>query len=146
MVLAGYSYGGDDLPLIAQALPAQVLAQVRLLVLISPAAQGDMTFRGYSWFDLSTSAAMPLAPALAKLAGVPILCIHSARDPRQACDQLKVPGMDPRPGPGRPPLCGSRGRDGRPGAQGRPGRRRRSVMRQTLHRRGHNTQDGHQHA
>jgi type IV secretory pathway VirJ component len=93
VVLVGYSYGADDLPLIVQVLPAPVLAQVRLLVLISPAAQGDMTFRGYSWFDLSTSDAQPVAPALATLAGTPILCIHSAPDPRQACDQLKVPGM-----------------------------------------------------
>lgn len=93
VVLVGYSYGADDLPLIAQALPARVLVQVRLLVLISPAAQGDMTFRGYSWFDLSTSDARPLAPALAKLARVPILCIHSTPDPRQACDELKAPGM-----------------------------------------------------
>jgi type IV secretory pathway VirJ component len=93
VVLAGYSYGGDDLPLIAQALPAKVLAQVRLLVLISPAAQGDLTFRGASWFDLSTSDARPLQPALEKLAGIPILCIHSQPDPRQACDRFPVPGM-----------------------------------------------------
>jgi type IV secretory pathway VirJ component len=93
VVLVGYSYGGDDMPLIAQALSPQVLARVRLLVLISPAAQGDLTFRGASWFDLSTSAARPVAPALAKLKGVPILCIHSTRDPRQACDRFSVPGM-----------------------------------------------------
>jgi type IV secretory pathway VirJ component len=93
IVLAGYSYGADDLPLIAQALPARVLAQVRLLVLISPADQGDLTFRGASWFDLSTSDAQPLAPALAKLAAIPILCIHSVRDPRQACDRLPLRGM-----------------------------------------------------
>ena len=93
VVLAGYSYGGDDLPLIAQALPAQVLAQVRLLVLISPADRGDLTFRGASWFDLATSDARPLAPALEKLAGIPILCVHSAPDPRQACDRLAIRGM-----------------------------------------------------
>jgi len=93
VVLAGYSYGGDDLPLIAQALPTEVLARVRLLVLISPAFQGDLTFRGASWFDLSTSDARPLTPALEKLAGIPILCIHSVRDPRQACDRISVAGM-----------------------------------------------------
>jgi len=93
VVLAGYSYGADDLPLIAQALPASVLAQVRLLVLISPAAQGDLTFRGASWFDLSTSDARPLAPALEKLSRIPMLCVHADHDPRQACDRFPVPGM-----------------------------------------------------
>jgi len=88
VVLVGYSYGGDDLPLIAQALPAEVLAQVRLLVLISPADEGDMTFRGASWFDLSTRDARPIAPALATLGDLPILCIHSDHDPRQSCDRL----------------------------------------------------------
>ena len=93
IVLAGYSYGGDTLPLVAQALPPAVLARVRLLVLISPSSRGDLTFRGYSWFDLWTAAARPLAPALAKLKGLPILCIHSDHDPRQACDRLLVAGM-----------------------------------------------------
>ena len=93
VVLAGYSYGGDTLPLIAQALPPAALSQVRLLVLISPSAWGDLTFRGASWFDLWTAAARPLAPALKKLKGVPILCIHADHDPRQACDRLSIPGM-----------------------------------------------------
>ena len=93
VILVGYSYGGDDMPLIAQALPKSVLAHVRRVVLISPAAQGDLMFRGASWFDLATADAKPLAPALKKLAGIPILCIHSDPDPRQACDKLSVPGM-----------------------------------------------------
>jgi type IV secretory pathway VirJ component len=93
VILAGYSYGADDMPLIAQALPATALAQVRLVVLISPAAQGDLIFRGASWFDLSTADAKPLAPALLKLAPIPILCIHADLDPRQACDRLQIPGM-----------------------------------------------------
>jgi len=93
VVLAGYSYGGDDLPLIARALPEEILARVRLLVLISPAAKGDLTFRGFSWFDLSTAGARPLAPALEKLKAIPMLCVHSVPDPRQACDRFKTHGM-----------------------------------------------------
>ena len=93
VILAGYSYGGDDLPLVAQRLPPSVLAHVKLLVLISPAAQGDLTFRGASWFDLATSDARPLTPALEKLAQVPILCVHADLDPRQACDSFPIPGM-----------------------------------------------------
>jgi len=100
VILVGYSYGGDDMPLIAQALPKSVLAHVRRVVLISPAARGDLIFRGASWFDLATADAKPLAPALKKLAGIPILCIHSDPDPRQACDKLSVPGMKRAEAPG----------------------------------------------
>ncbi len=100
VVLAGYSYGGDTLPLIAQGLDPRVRAKVALLVLISPSAYGDLTFRGASLFDLRTSDALPIAPALAKLKGVPRLCIRAARDPRAVCGDpgegldrtLKLPG------------------------------------------------------
>jgi type IV secretory pathway VirJ component len=93
VVLIGYSYGGDDLPLIAQALSPSVLSRVRLLVLISPADEGDLTFRGASWFDLMTRDARPIAPALATLGDLPILCISSDHDPRQACDRLSGPRL-----------------------------------------------------
>ena len=90
VVLAGYSYGGDTLPLIARALPAKTRAQISLLVLISPSDYGDLTFRGLSWFDLHTGAARPIAPALKALGGLPVLCIHAEHDPRQACDRTEA--------------------------------------------------------
>jgi type IV secretory pathway VirJ component len=93
VILIGYSYGGDTLPLIARALPVDVLAKVRLLVLISPSDYGDLTFRGYSWFDLHTGAARPIAPALRALGGLPVLCIHAEHDPRQACDRTEAPNL-----------------------------------------------------
>ena len=93
VVLAGYSYGGDTLPLIARALPAKTRARVSLLVLISPSDYGDLTFRGLSWFDLHTGAARPIAPALKALGGLPVLCIHAEHDPRQACDRTDAPNL-----------------------------------------------------
>jgi type IV secretory pathway VirJ component len=100
VVLVGYSYGGDTLPLIAQGLSGEIQAKVSLLVLISPSAYGDLTFRGASLFDLRTPDALPIAPALAKLKGVPRLCIRADRDPRAVCGDagegldrtLKLPG------------------------------------------------------
>jgi type IV secretory pathway VirJ component len=93
VILIGYSYGGDTLPLITRALPASVRARVRLLVLISPSDYGDLTFRGYSWFDLHTGAARPIEPALKALGGLKVLCIHAEHDPRQACDRTEAPGL-----------------------------------------------------
>jgi type IV secretory pathway VirJ component len=93
VILIGYSYGGDTLPLITRALPASVRARVKLLVLISPSDYGDLTFRGYSWFDLHTGAARPIEPALRALGGLKVLCIHAEHDPRQACDRTQAPGL-----------------------------------------------------
>ena len=100
IVLVGYSYGGDTLPLIAQGLSAEVRARVALFVLISPSAYGDLTFRGASVVDMWTSDALPIAPALVKLKGIPRLCIRADRDPRAVCGEpgegldrtLKLPG------------------------------------------------------
>jgi len=100
VVLVGYSYGGDTLPLVAQDLDGAARDSVTAFILISPSAYGDLTFRGASIFDLRTADALPIAPALAKLKGVPLLCIRADRDPRAVCGDpgvgldrtLKLPG------------------------------------------------------
>jgi type IV secretory pathway VirJ component len=89
VVLVGYSYGADTLSLIAQDLPADARAKVRLLALISPADYANLTFRGASWFDLNLPGALPIAPALARLNGLPVICIRADRDPRAACSRLR---------------------------------------------------------
>jgi len=100
VVLVGYSYGGDTLPLIAQDLGGDARSSIAAFILISPSAYGDLTFRGASLFDLRTADALPIAPALAKMKGVPLLCIRAERDPRAVCGDpgvgldrtLKLPG------------------------------------------------------
>ena len=95
VILIGYSFGGDALPLIAERLPAAELARVRLLALISPSDHGDLAFRGASWFDWQWPGARPLEPALRALNGLPMICIHADHDPRQACNRF--PGEVIRP-------------------------------------------------
>ena len=53
VVLVGYSFGADSLPLIVEQLPAEERARVRLMTLISPAERADMVFDGLSWIDLT---------------------------------------------------------------------------------------------
>ena len=67
VILAGYSFGADGLPLIVEQLPPQARARVRLVALVSPTARADMLFDGLSWFDLTLPGARPLAPALLTL-------------------------------------------------------------------------------
>jgi type IV secretory pathway VirJ component len=88
VVLVGYSFGGDCLPLIVEQLPAEERARVRLVALISPADRADMLFTGLSWIDRTLPGAQPLAPALLTLGSIPAVCIRAEHDPRAACDRF----------------------------------------------------------
>ena len=88
VILVGYSFGADSLPLIVEQLPAEVRAPVRLMALISPADRADMQFDGLSLIDLTLPGARPLAPALLTLGAIPAICIRAEHDPRAACDRF----------------------------------------------------------
>jgi type IV secretory pathway VirJ component len=88
VILAGYSFGADSLPLIVEQLPAEDRARVRLMVLISPADHADMVFDGLSWINLTLPGARPVAPALLTLGSIPAVCIRAEHDPRAACDRF----------------------------------------------------------
>jgi type IV secretory pathway VirJ component len=88
VILVGYSFGADSLPLIVEQLPAEERARVRLMTLISPAERADMVFDGLSWIDLTLPGARPLAPALLTLGSIPAVCIRAEHDPRAACDRF----------------------------------------------------------
>jgi type IV secretory pathway VirJ component len=88
VILVGYSFGADSLPLIVEQLPAEDRARVRLMVLISPADRADMVFDGLSWINLTLPGARPVAPALLTLGSIPAVCIRAEHDPRAACDRF----------------------------------------------------------
>jgi type IV secretory pathway VirJ component len=100
VILVGYSFGADALPLIAEQLPPAELAKVRLIALISPTDFGDLAFRGVSWWDGRWPSAKPLTPALRTLAGIPMICLYGAHDPRAACQRFPVEIIRPIPFPG----------------------------------------------
>ncbi len=88
VIVVGYSFGADALPLFLDRLGPETRSRVRLLTLINPTDYGDLAFRGVSWFDLRWPSAQDLAPALRKLTGTPILCIQSDRDRHAACSRF----------------------------------------------------------
>ena len=88
VILVGYSFGADSLPLIVEQLPAEERARVRLMALISPADRADMLFTGLSLINLTLPGARPLAPALLTLGSIPAVCIRAEHDPRVACDRF----------------------------------------------------------
>ena len=88
VILVGYSFGADSLPLIVEQLPAEDRSRVRLMVLISPADHADMVFDGLSWINLTLPGARPVAPALLTLGSIPAVCIRAEHDPRATCDRF----------------------------------------------------------
>jgi len=100
VILVGYSFGGDVLPLFASHLPQATRARVRLIALISPTDYGDLAFRVVSWWDGRWPGSQPLDPALKQLAGVPMVCIYAAHDPRAACKRFPADVIRPIRTPG----------------------------------------------
>ncbi len=89
VILAGYSFGGAALPLIAERLPREVLDRVELLALIAPSIQGELVLRPWSFIDVPGPTARPIAPSVAALSGPAQICIYGVLDHLAAC-----PGLD----------------------------------------------------
>jgi type IV secretory pathway VirJ component len=88
VVLAGYSFGADALPRIAARLPPAVRARVRLVALISPGVRGSLKVRLTDWLDIPSPDAAALAPALAALKPLPILCIYGSAERHAGCPRF----------------------------------------------------------
>ena len=88
VVLAGYSFGADALPVIWPQLPMETRRQVRAVVLIGASASAEMVVRPRSWLDLKAKDAIPLRPLLARMGDVRTACIYGASDKVSACPML----------------------------------------------------------
>lgn len=88
VVLAGYSFGGSALPLIAGALPASVWKRVRSVVLIAPRDYVELTLRPHSWINIKPPHAPPLEADLRALGNARVVCVYGEKDGLAACPRL----------------------------------------------------------
>ena len=88
IILIGYSFGADALPRIVPLLPADLRAHVRVVALLSAGREGDLQFEPGEWVGLRDPDGYALAPAVARLKGVPVVCVYGDRDRRSACPDL----------------------------------------------------------
>ena len=88
ILLVGYSFGADALPTIIAHLPADLRGRLRLVALVGVGATGELQFRPADWLDLNHASAYPIAPALAALKGVPMICIYGDRERDPACPRF----------------------------------------------------------
>jgi type IV secretory pathway VirJ component len=100
VILVGYSFGADALPVIVPRLPAATRAKLRLFALVSMLQVGELQFHMADWFDHRGHASYPTAPAVVALKGLPMICIYGAAERDVACPsfppdlitQVSLPG------------------------------------------------------
>lgn len=90
LVLVGYSFGADALPAIVPALPEDLRAQVRSVVLIGVGPTGELHFQPASWLNKPTAHSYPIIPAIASLKDVPTTCIYGDKEHNDVCVDLPV--------------------------------------------------------
>jgi len=66
-ILLGYSFGANIIPFVVNRFPQELKNKMDMMVLLSPDEYADFQFHFGSWFDLSSSKALPVLPELSKL-------------------------------------------------------------------------------
>lgn len=88
VLLIGYSFGADVLPYIAGHLAQPVRSQVQGMALLGLSGAADFHFHLSNWLNIGSSDSYPTVPAIAKLRGVPILCIRGSLETDSACPDI----------------------------------------------------------
>ncbi len=88
-ILIGYSLGADVLPFMTNRLPADLLSNVRLVVLLGPSATVDFEFHFADWFrHTARKTDYPVGPEVEKLRGKQILCVYGVQEGDSLCRML----------------------------------------------------------
>ncbi len=88
LLLVGYSRGADVLPFLASRLPDDLRATVALVALLGPAQTTDFEFHLTDWLGGDDPDARPIAPEVARLRGLRILCVQGADEDDSLCPRL----------------------------------------------------------
>ena len=82
VIVVGYSRGADIGPFMVSRLPSALRSRVALTVLLGPGPMASFRFALLDILSSHTkSGGLPVSPEVAKLRGIPVLCIDGARDP-----------------------------------------------------------------
>lgn len=93
VLLVGYSRGAEVLPFMADRLPADLRARVRLVALLGATGSVGFEFHVEDWLGGSGGKnELPVKPEVEKLAGLKILCVHGNEERDSLCPSLG-PGL-----------------------------------------------------
>lgn len=91
VVVAGYSFGASTAPFAVNGLPAATRALIEKVVLLGPTPTTSFEFRLTQWLGSDAGDTAAVAPEVAKLAPLPVWCVHGARDDEAVCPPLAPP-------------------------------------------------------
>jgi type IV secretory pathway VirJ component len=93
-VVVGYSRGADLAPFMVSRLPTDARSGVRLVVLLGPSASAGFRFHLVDLLaSVPRSTDRPVAPEVARLRGIPVLCISGSNDRDDICGRLAPAGL-----------------------------------------------------
>jgi type IV secretory pathway VirJ component len=94
IVLVGYSFGASWLPFLVNRLPADLQAQVRLVVLLAPAKYVNVEIKMNDWFrDIKRPGGLTVPEEAAKIRQE-LLCVYGKEEEAESiCPSLKGPNM-----------------------------------------------------
>jgi type IV secretory pathway VirJ component len=102
VLLLGYSFGADVLPLAIAALPAPVRARVAGVGLLGLGTSATFEFHFTDWVGKGNAGGQPMGPALKALPGLiggaPVACVFGARESATGChptagvELVRMPG------------------------------------------------------
>lgn len=88
-VVVGYSQGADVVPFMVARLPKAMRERVRLVVAVgSDGAAAFETDHSSYMTGQPPLPEIPVAPEVARLRGIRLLCVHGAREKRSLCDEI----------------------------------------------------------
>lgn len=85
VILCGYSFGADILPFVVTRLPDDLRQRLGLVVFLGLGSEAAFEFHLASWLGRSDPGAYPVAPELARLRGLPMLCFYGTEDADALC-------------------------------------------------------------
>jgi type IV secretory pathway VirJ component len=88
VLLIGYSFGAEVLPFVVNRLPQDLRERIEAVDLLGPGTSATFEVHVSEWIPGVSESGTPIAPEVARLRGVPLLCIHGADEPESLCPQL----------------------------------------------------------
>jgi type IV secretory pathway VirJ component len=97
VLLVGYSFGADVLPIITRMLPEDDRRHLAGVVLLGFWKTAEFQFKPAEWVGKDTGVPeYPTLPAARRLTDVPVLCIGGDHDRRSVCSRIGTPNVRSR--------------------------------------------------
>jgi len=88
VLLIGYSFGADVLPLLVNRLPGDLRARVAGVALIGFSSDAVFEFHPSEWVGVVRGRRYPTLSEARRLGDLPLLCVYGERDRDEACARL----------------------------------------------------------